>query len=101
MTAPIVFTWMDSTGGEHKAKGSTQNISKSGAYVSCDRPSCPPLGTVGILEVKLPLRQKRSLQLRAGGLVIRVEEILGYPAFAVVADFQLSEDDHKHRAAKQ
>jgi hypothetical protein len=29
-----------------------------------------------------------------------VEEILGHPAFAVVADFQLPEDDHKHRAAK-
>ena len=58
------------------------------------------MGTAVILDVKLPLRQRRSLQLRAGGLVIRAEEILPYAAFAVVVDFQLSEDDHKHRAAK-
>ena len=86
LKAPVVFTWMDSTGAEYTASGSTLNISTFGAYVSCDRP-CPPVGTEVILDVRLPLNQEQRLQLKAAGLVIRVEEILGHAAFAVVTDF--------------
>ncbi len=89
---PVEFTWMDSTGVEHKANGSTLNISAFGAYVWCYG-LCPPVGTPVILDVKLPPRQERSLQAKGGGLVIRVEEILGSQAFAVMTDFHLKEDD--------
>jgi hypothetical protein len=42
--------------------------------------------------MKIALRQDRSLHLKAGALVIRVEEVLGSPAFAVITDFKLKQD---------
>ncbi len=92
LRAPVDFTWMDSTGVEHKGNGATLNVSPFGAYVWCYG-RCPPVGTPVILDVKLPRRQERSVQIKGGGLVIRVAEILGSPAFAVTTDFHLKEDD--------
>ncbi len=82
---------MDSSGVEHHGNGSTLNISQFGAHVWCYGP-CPPVGTPVIVDMKVALRQDRSLLLKAGALVIRVEEVLGSPAFAVITDFKLKED---------
>ncbi len=68
-----------------------RNISQFGAHVWCYGP-CPPVGTPVILDMKVALRQDRTFQLKAGALVIRVEEVLGSPAFAVITDLKLKQD---------
>jgi anti-anti-sigma factor len=93
MRAPVVLRWVDFTGVDHEAVGSTLNVSPLGVSVLCDG-YCPQLGTSGVLEVKLPPIQPalKRFHLKSDALVVRVEEVLGFSAFAAtVTEFEISQ----------
>jgi hypothetical protein len=100
LRASVVFSWIDSTGVEHKCVGITLNISPIGVFVVCDE-SSPPLHTAVTLEVTLPSLQERrqGLHLKAGAQVLRAEETPDGSAFAAATDLGLGE--HTYTATVQ
>lgn len=73
LCAPVVFTWIDSTGAVQERRGYTRDISPKGAFVVSS--ACPPQGTSLEMSVYLSVASEhsRDVRLEAQGCVLRVE----------------------------
>jgi len=72
--APVVFTWVDSTGAVQERRGYTRDISPKGAFVVSS--ACPPRGTSLEMSIYLSVASEhsRDVRIEAQGCVLRVEE---------------------------
>jgi PilZ domain len=73
LTAPVVFTWIDSTGAAQEKRGHTRDISPKGVFVFCS--VCPPQGTSLEMSIYLSVSSEhsRDVRIEAQGCVLRVE----------------------------
>jgi hypothetical protein len=87
VAAPVLFRWKDAEGNERKGKGTSRDISETGAFV-LTRVS-PPRGAdieLRISFVSLP-NATTAVRMKLGGQVLRVEQTTagkGLGGFAVL-----------------
>ena len=84
----VTFQWTND-GQDNFGAGSTRDISAGGMFVFSE--NCPPCNAQLICEVTAPRsRSAGSLQIKASGRVVRVEDSQsGKRGFAVFGDMQL------------
>ncbi len=88
----VTFQWTNDE-QDHFGTGSTRDISAEGMFVFSE--NCPPCNAQLTCEVTAPRsRSAGSLQIKASGRVVRVEESQsGKSGFAVFGDMQLFSED--------
>src|SRR5216684_7209224 len=84
LAANAAFSWESAQTSRLLGKGVTRDISLAGAFILTL--TCPPVGTAVQLEIFLPplLRGARSVRIKTGATVIRVEHSGGGEGLAVV-----------------
>jgi len=88
----VTFQWTNDD-QDHSGTGSTRDISAEGMFVFSE--NCPPCNAQLTCEVTAPRsRSAGSLQIKASGRVVRVEDSQsGKSGFAVFGDMQLFSED--------
>jgi hypothetical protein len=91
LCATVICRWKDDEGDTHEIDGLARDISRGGVYVVSSVP--PPAGIRLGVEVLLPpLRPGlQQVQLQCDGEVVRVERGVPTSGFAVMCDFEKSD----------
>jgi len=73
LCVPANFFWKDKLGEEHRAEGTTRDVSASGAFIITRL--CPPPGAPVTVSISLPKisANAHAMRIRALGNVTRVE----------------------------
>jgi len=73
LCVPANFFWKDKLGEEHRAEGTTRDVSSSGAFIFTRL--CPPPGAAVTVSISLPKISKNAhgMRIQALGNVMRVE----------------------------
>jgi hypothetical protein len=71
LNAPVTYSWKDRPGIRRSGHGTTRDVSECGLFVLSD--SLPPVGTAIQFEVSFSFRDDSRVQMRARGMIVRVE----------------------------
>jgi hypothetical protein len=71
LNAPVTYSWKDRPGIRRSGHGTTRDVSECGLFVLTDSP--PPVGTGIQFEVSFSFRDDSRVQMRARGMIVRVE----------------------------